>query len=524
MTRKAATALLPVAGITLIALAVRVPLLSIGMWRDEAYTYFDILPATIHGVLARIAVSESNPPVFFVVMHAWSSLFGFDELALKTPPLLFGILTVPAVYALGRASGGRFVALWSAGFAALAPELAYYSQEVRPYSLAVLLTVLTVVTYWRALTTRRWDAFATWVVAATLLIYVQYTGLFVLAGLALATAYLAAMRVAIPWRRLVLAFAAVALLFSPWFPNFVHHVHAGLPWMHSEPLDQRAVVALSALAYGVPIQFGFDAHSSTLKLAEGIVVAAALCALAWGVHTRLRMKSGEPASRDITLALVGFSMIAGIAGEAWFSYGPGRYSLPFAALACIVFATLLRSATRSESLVRSAALLVLTGIACVVFNLATIRFVYTALPKSGIRELASDVATLRDPRTVYLVAPDYVAATFAYYTRAQQRRLYGFARWDHPEIFEVEHYAERWGVTDLVPATLERIDRLHRDGYRLLVVIRGERAGNHIHDQAAMHYSRTDDLVDALSHTYTLLRRHDAPGRAESAELKLFTL
>lgn len=215
-------AIVPLAALTLTALLIRLPLLSLGLWRDEGATYFDVLPTHFADLLARVVRCEQNPPGFFLVMHAWTSRFGFGELALKSPPLLFGVLTVPAVYALGSVAGGRLVALLAAGSVTFSPELVYYSQEARPYSFAVLLSAIAVFAYVRAITTGRWDVIAAWVAIASALIYVQYTGLVVLMGLALATVYLALMRQPVPAGRLAFAFGAVALLFSPWLPVFVY--------------------------------------------------------------------------------------------------------------------------------------------------------------------------------------------------------------------------------------------------------------------------------------------------------------
>lgn len=513
----------PLVALTLIALLVRLPLLSLGLWRDEASTYIDVLPARIGDVVARVASSEQNPPGFFVFMHAWTCLFGFAEVALKSPSLLFGVLAVPAAYALGSVTGGRLVALLAAGSVAFSPELVYYSQEARPYSLAVLLSTLAVFAFWRATTTGRWDVIALWVVIASALIYVQYTGLVVLLGLALATVYLVLMRQPVPAGRLVFGFGAVALLFSPWLPSFVRQLHAGLPWVSGVSRIERPAEALRTLAYAVPIQFWFD--QVLLQRIAGLIVFAVLCAAGWALHQRLRDARGKVDMHDIALAMVGICTVTGAAVEAWFSYGAGRYVLAFVPLACVLYAGVLARAIRGRtwlSAERWTAILV--GVSAIVVDLATIESVSAQTSKSGIREIASNAAVTPDARTAYLAAPDYVAPTFAYYIRPRTTPVHGLATWSHPEIFPVQGAEEAWRRPDLVSTTLRSIERLRQEGYRRLVVIRGETTKRLITDQGTMRFSRTEDVLRSLGRQYALIASTEAAGRTESVTMEVFDL
>jgi hypothetical protein len=82
-------------------------------------------PWNLHGLLLAAA--------------AW--LFGSGDAVLRAPSALAGIGTVPAVYALARRLAPRNVALACAALVAVAPIHIALSQDARPFSLVLLLSV-----------------------------------------------------------------------------------------------------------------------------------------------------------------------------------------------------------------------------------------------------------------------------------------------------------------------------------------------------------------------------------------------
>jgi uncharacterized membrane protein len=95
----------------------------------------------------------------------------------RLPSVIAGTLLVPTTYALGRVMFGGGAGLVAALLVALSPVAIGYSQDVRPYSLLVLLAALSVLLLLLAERyggRRRWWAFAAALVAT---IYVSYFGL-----------------------------------------------------------------------------------------------------------------------------------------------------------------------------------------------------------------------------------------------------------------------------------------------------------------------------------------------------------
>ena len=88
-------------------------------WFDETVTvYFsnqDML-SLLQGVLE----DRVHPPLFYVLMHFWL-LMGKEQFVVRAFPVLWGTLSVAAVYPVGRLVGGRRVGTLSALLLAISP-------------------------------------------------------------------------------------------------------------------------------------------------------------------------------------------------------------------------------------------------------------------------------------------------------------------------------------------------------------------------------------------------------------------
>jgi len=92
---------------------------------------------------ASLFWDRGNGLAFSLLLHAWVLIFGFSDAALRALPCVLGALAIPAVFAVGtRATKLPGVGLIAALLVACNALLVQFSQEVRPYSLAVLLGLL----------------------------------------------------------------------------------------------------------------------------------------------------------------------------------------------------------------------------------------------------------------------------------------------------------------------------------------------------------------------------------------------
>ncbi len=135
-------------------------------------SYKEVLAKSFNGV---------HPPLFHTLLWLWFKVFGFSELSGRVFPAMFGIFTIPVMYLLGKELFDGEVGVYAAGIATLNPFLLHYSQEVRPYSLFLLLSLLSLFLYLKVLKHLRYRDFAFYLVISGALIYTHYFGLLVVA-------------------------------------------------------------------------------------------------------------------------------------------------------------------------------------------------------------------------------------------------------------------------------------------------------------------------------------------------------
>jgi mannosyltransferase len=109
------------------------------IWGDEAHSaYVSKLPL-LSAVSPR---TETNPPLYHLLLYFWVRLTGSSVFALRFLSLVLGVLTVPLVYHLTRLAFGVPWGLLAALLCAISPFQVYYSQEARMYALATFSTTL----------------------------------------------------------------------------------------------------------------------------------------------------------------------------------------------------------------------------------------------------------------------------------------------------------------------------------------------------------------------------------------------
>ena len=109
------------------------------IWLDEALTFY-----IAHQPMPEFAVyvqGDWHPFLHYLFMWIWLK-FGDSEFWFRFSSVLCFALTVPVVYVMGRAMGGRRAGLYAAWLAATAPFLIRYAQEARMYALLTLLCSL----------------------------------------------------------------------------------------------------------------------------------------------------------------------------------------------------------------------------------------------------------------------------------------------------------------------------------------------------------------------------------------------
>ncbi|NJL83870.1 MAG: hypothetical protein HC890_14715 [Chloroflexaceae bacterium] len=105
------------------------------------------------GTIFGLATEEpQHPPLYFLLTRFWQQRFGTSKLALRTLPLLFNLLTLPALYWLCWELFALPLVGWLAmALYAVSPIMLEFAHFIRPYSLFLLLAVLASAIFLRSL-------------------------------------------------------------------------------------------------------------------------------------------------------------------------------------------------------------------------------------------------------------------------------------------------------------------------------------------------------------------------------------
>ena len=112
------------------------------LWFDEAITRLCVSIPILDLITERVVPELGNPPLYWILGGAWSTLFGDSEAGLRSLPALCGVMTVPFLALVGRRLVSARVGLWGAFLMAISPTAIELSNEARPYALAGLLAVV----------------------------------------------------------------------------------------------------------------------------------------------------------------------------------------------------------------------------------------------------------------------------------------------------------------------------------------------------------------------------------------------
>lgn len=476
------------------SVALRVPLLSRGFWRDEGLTYADISGPTFGSVVHAISRSEMNPPLYFLFLHAWINVAGPSEFWLRVPSLACVVATIAVLYAACVALEMRGAALVAATIAAFAPLTMQAALEARAYGLTLLLASLALLCFVHTLRSapqrRPW-----WTAGLALtciaLEYTHYAGLIVTSALvAICTAGVLARRA-----QLALPLGATAVALFVALPGaLAEHGHGA--WHNSlglratgievtvfrqlfdlrifepYPLEQFAIVHVAIVAWLFAAwRRGFDRIDR--------YAAAFLIVVASGVAADVLL--GVPGTRHVT------------------AYAPAMW------IFCAIIAErFVRWLVRPSNTLALAARAACGAFAAIFLAFCIVRapqsYARYRAPLSGARSLARFVkADVRGP--VLLVAiPDYLASGIAYYFRQDpQVEIKGVPQWNDPWFFVL--YSNDWDSPGFIASTAARIRSSGRG--RTIVIGYDPRPNT----WNANDYPRSLDLVAALTSSCVRDRR-----------------
>jgi 4-amino-4-deoxy-L-arabinose transferase-like glycosyltransferase len=260
------------------------------LWLDEIYLAKSILTRSLHDLLFRpLEDWQAAPPGFLVLVHLTTGIFGHGERSLRLVSLLFGVASLPLMLGVSRRllrPGAAVVAV--AMFAFLGP-LIYYSNELKPYScdVAVSLAIILAVLRWLQDQTPRRAATAA--IVGAIGIFFSYPAIFVLAGVGMIAIWQMSrakniagvrtgLRICLIW---AIVFAVEYLIFVRQFAHGEAHPHLVQYWVARDafmPISPLAAVTwtfsqLNTIASDPGGMWLDYPSAAVLGLLVGIVVA-----------------------------------------------------------------------------------------------------------------------------------------------------------------------------------------------------------------------------------------------------------
>jgi 4-amino-4-deoxy-L-arabinose transferase-like glycosyltransferase len=160
-----------------LGLVMRLVIISQSFWLDEAIGAIVVKTFSFREILLKFPLTDNHPPIYYLILKGWSLIFGYSEMSLRMPSVIFGVATVYLVYKLAK-EFTKINPLIPTLLLATSPLHIYYSQEARMYSLAAFLASGAIYFFLMSIRNGRIGAWVSFSVFYTLLAFSDYVPVF----------------------------------------------------------------------------------------------------------------------------------------------------------------------------------------------------------------------------------------------------------------------------------------------------------------------------------------------------------
>ncbi len=141
--------------ITLTGGFLRVLLLgSKGLWLDETFSIW-LANHSVVDMLHWMVKIDPHPPLYYLLLHYWMALKGDTPYDVRLLSALFGTVTIPIIYLIGKRISGVVMGLTAAVFLAFSTFNIYFAQETRMYTFLTFNAAVAIYALVRLLTDPR---------------------------------------------------------------------------------------------------------------------------------------------------------------------------------------------------------------------------------------------------------------------------------------------------------------------------------------------------------------------------------
>lgn len=199
------------------------------LWTDELYTWLFASSETVFGVIDYSIEEDTYPPAYYLFMHFIIKYFGDSENVLRLPSAFAGIISIYAIYLLGKNIYGNREGVVAASLFSVLYVPIFISQEARTYSILIMFILFQtnyLISILKALKHKikpsKLDILIC-VVLAIICSYLHYFGTYLVflqgVGFALIT-----IKYKLPKGYFFCLFFTTLLFFSPWLPVLFFHL------------------------------------------------------------------------------------------------------------------------------------------------------------------------------------------------------------------------------------------------------------------------------------------------------------
>lgn len=267
-------------------------------WKDEAFT--GIIVKKSWAKAWNLTLNDTHPPLYNMLLKAWGELFGYTDFALRSLSVVLGTLTIPLVFYLVKKlqNLSRLTPYFAAIIVTANPFLVYYSQESRSYALLGLVTVLTTLALYQALTQPKLQLSKNWLALSFLLtlgIFTHYIFFFTVlgVGLTICSYWLANHQLQLKnLKHLALITIETSFLpllsFALWWPLFKTQTNVAkdtTAWI--QPVNFSYLIRDAYIAF-----FGFNQHwARILPITEPFAIIILLLIFSLIIYTLIKTKN-----------------------------------------------------------------------------------------------------------------------------------------------------------------------------------------------------------------------------------------
>ena len=384
-------------GIILVAITLRlISPLSIPFTHDEFSALFRTHYLTFSELIEYGVKPDGHPAGVQVFLFYWTKLFGYSEIVVKLPFIIFGIISVFLIYKIAQKWYNSTVGLVCASFVATLQYTVMYSQIARPYISGLFFSLL-MVYYWQKIVFEPQKKFylhgLIYIVASSLCAYNHYFSLLFAMIVGLTGLFLINKKYILKY---ILFGFAIFLTFIPHLPIFIFQLKQGgvEGWLGKPQND-------FLLEY---IKYVFHFSLFVYALVVGIIILGII-----------KLKTERPKLKFITISFCWFMMpfLVGFFYSRYFNsvlqYSVLIFSFPF--LLLFIFGHLTELTFRGKSIIVT--LIILVNVLTLIIE----RKHYELFYNSVYEQILVQNDTLKKSNTDYISIIDSDKGISKYYTK-----------------------------------------------------------------------------------------------------------